>query len=109
MDDVLAKAADLGRAIRATEKYRALRDAEAAVMKSPDSVKLAEALATLQGERSAAAAGKKPPEKGLEDRYGKIAAAVALDPRLVQLSKAQQEFQALVNDVSRTMLAQLKA
>ena|SRR5690349_9294573 len=109
MDDVLAKAAELGRAIRGTEKYRKLRDAEADVMKSPDSVKLAEALGTLQQERSAAEASGKPLDPSLKDRYEKIAAAVSLDPKLLTLAKVQKEFQDLVNEVSRTMLGELKA
>ena len=108
MDEVLAKAADLGRAIRGTEKYARLRDAEAAVMKSPDSVKLAEALTTLQNELSAAEAKGKPLDAALKDRYEKIAAAVSLDSKLITLSKVQREFQDLVNEVSRTMLGELK-
>jgi cell fate (sporulation/competence/biofilm development) regulator YlbF (YheA/YmcA/DUF963 family) len=108
MDDVLAKAADLGRAVRATPKFQALRDAEAAVLKSPDSVKLAEAYATLQQERAKAEKSGKPVDAGLQDRFDKISAAVALDPRLLALSRAQQEFQDLVSQVSRTMLGELK-
>ncbi len=108
MDDVLAKAADLGRAIRGTEKYRVLREAEAVVMKSPESVKLAEALSTLQQEKAAAEAAGKVVDAAFKDRLDRISAAVALDPRLVTLARAQQEFQALVNDVSRKMLGELK-
>jgi cell fate (sporulation/competence/biofilm development) regulator YlbF (YheA/YmcA/DUF963 family) len=108
MDDVLAKAADLGRAIRGTEKYRVLREAEGVVMKAPESVKLAEALSTLQQEKAAAEAAGRAVDAALQDRLGKISAAVALDPRLLDLARAQQEFQALVNDVSRRMLAELK-
>ncbi len=108
MDEVLDKAADLGRAIRATEKYRVLREAEGVVMKSPDSVKLAEALATLQQEKAKAAASGKPFTADAQERLDKVAAAVGLDPRLLALAKAQAEFQALVNDVSRRMLSELK-
>jgi cell fate (sporulation/competence/biofilm development) regulator YlbF (YheA/YmcA/DUF963 family) len=109
MGDVLAKAADLGRAIRETGKFKALRAAEAEAMKSPDSVKLASALAQLQQEKAAAEKAGKDPGAAFRERYDKIEAAVALDPRLVALARAQAEFQALVNDVSRTMLEQLKA
>lgn len=108
MQDVLAKAADLGKAIRGTEKFRALREAEAAVMGSADSVKLAEALGTLQQEQAAAARSGKAPAADLESRLGKIAAAASLDPRLQALSTAQREFQALVDSVNRAMLAELK-
>ena len=108
MDDVLAKAADLGRAIRATENYKRLRDAEAEVLKFPDSVKLAEGLATLQGELAASEKRGKGLDPDLKERYEKIAAAVSLDPRLLHLSKVQREFQDLVNEVSRTMLGELK-
>ncbi len=108
MSEVLAKASDLGRAIRGTETFRSLRDAEAAVMKSPDSVKLAEALGTLQQERAAAERTGKAPGADLEERLGKIAAAVALDPSLRTLSAAQREFQALVASVSRAMLDELR-
>ena len=108
MDEVLAKAADLGRAIKGTEKYVRLREAEATVMKSPDSVKLAEALTTLQQELAAAESKGKPIDPGLKERYEKIAAAVALDPKLLTLARVQKEFQDLVNQVSRTMLGELK-
>src|SRR5690349_6132098 len=108
MDEVLAKAADLGRAIKATEKYARLRDAEAAAMKSPDSVKLAEALTTLQQELAANEAKGKPLDAGLKERYEKIAAAVSLDPKLLTLARVQKEFQELVNEVSRTMPGELK-
>ena len=108
MDDVLAKAADLGRAVRATEKFRALRAAEASVMKSPDTVKLAEALSTLQRERADLDRAGTPMDASFKERYEKIANAAALDPTLVALSKAQGEFQALIDQVSRTMLAELK-
>jgi cell fate (sporulation/competence/biofilm development) regulator YlbF (YheA/YmcA/DUF963 family) len=77
-------------------------------MKSPDSVKLAEAYATLQQERAKAEKSGKPVDPALKERFEKIAAAVALDPRIVELARAQQEFQDLVNEVSRTMLGELK-
>lgn len=108
MDEVLAKAADLGKAIRATEKYAALRKAEAAVLKDADTVRLAQALATLQEERAAAARTGQPLSADAQQRLEKIAAAAALDARLQALSKAQKEFQALVDQVSRTMLSELK-
>jgi cell fate (sporulation/competence/biofilm development) regulator YlbF (YheA/YmcA/DUF963 family) len=108
MDDVLAKATELGKAIRATEKFRLLREAETAVMNSADSVKLAEALGTIQRERMEAARDGKalPPEA--EGRLQKILAAAGLDPRLQALSLAQQEFQALVDRVNHTMLDELR-
>ena len=108
MDEVQAKAADLGKAIRATEKYRVLRTAEGAVMQDADCVKLAQALATLQGERAAAERAGKPLDAPAQERLEKIAGAAALDPKLQALAKAQKEFQALVDDVSRTMLSELK-
>ena len=108
MQEVLAKAADLGKAIRGTEKFRALRAAEGAVMASADSVKLAQALATLQQERAEAARTGKAFAPEAAARLEKIAAAAALDPRLMDLSRTQREFQALVDEVSRAMLAELK-
>lgn len=108
MEDVLAKAAGLGKAIRGTEKFRALREAEATVMKSADSVKLAEALGTLQQERAAAERAGKKLDDASRARLEKVSAAAALDPKLVALARAQEEFQALVNEVSRTMLGELK-
>ena len=108
MDDVLAKAADLGRAIRATEKFRSLRAAEAAVMKSPETVTLAGALSSLQQERADRDRAGKPIDAAFKERFEKIASAAALDPGLVALSKAQKEFQALIDEVSKTMLAELK-
>lgn len=108
MEEILAKAAELGRAIRGTAAFRALRDAEAAVMASPDSVKLAEAIATLHGERTSRAAAGKPLDAATAERIGKVAAAVAADPLLQALSRAQQEFQAVVDGVNRTMLAELR-
>ena len=108
MDDVLAKAAELGKAVRATEKFRALRAAEATVMKSPDTVKLAEALSTLQNELAEREKAGKPMDAAFKERFEKIASAVALDPGLLTLSKAQKEFQALIDEVSRTMLGELK-
>lgn len=109
MQDVLAKATDLGRAIRGTERFRALRAAEAAVMGNAESVKLAQALATLQQERAEAARTGKALAPETAARLEKIAAAAALDPRLLDLSRTQREFQTLVDEVSRTMLAELKA
>jgi cell fate (sporulation/competence/biofilm development) regulator YlbF (YheA/YmcA/DUF963 family) len=108
MDDVLPRAADLGRAIRATERFRALREAEAEVMKDAGSVKLAQALATLQEKKAALAREGK--ELAAPDRASleTIAAAAAADARLQALSKAQAAFQELVDSVSRTMLEQLK-
>jgi len=108
MDDVLARAADLGRAVRATRPFAALREAEAAVMKDADSVKLAGALSALQQKQSALAReGKSLPDDERES-LRKILAAAAADPRLQALSKAQAEFQSLVDSVSRAMLDQLK-
>ena len=108
MDEVLAKAADLGRAIRGTEKYRALRAAEGEVMKDEASVTLAQALATLQEEGAAAIRAGKPLDPAVQERLEKIAGAAAIDPKLQALAKSQKEFQALVDEVSRTMLAELK-
>jgi cell fate (sporulation/competence/biofilm development) regulator YlbF (YheA/YmcA/DUF963 family) len=108
MDDVLARAADLGKAVRATEKFRALRAAEAAVMKSPGTVTLAEALVTLQKERADLDRAGKPLDDAFKVRFEKVAAAAAIDPGLIALSKAQKEFQALIDEVSRAMLAELK-
>jgi len=107
-DDVLSRAADLGRAVRDTPKYRALREAEAAVMKDAESVKLAQALATLQERRASLAKEGKALDPADGERLEKIAAAAATDPRLQALSKAQAAFQDLVNSVSRAMLDQLK-
>jgi cell fate (sporulation/competence/biofilm development) regulator YlbF (YheA/YmcA/DUF963 family) len=108
MDDVTAKAAELGRAIRGTPKFRALREAEAAVMGNGDSVKLARALAALQEEAGKARGEGKEPDAAFKESLEKISAAAALDPRLVALARAQEEFQALVDSVSRTMLGELK-
>ena len=108
MDDVLAKAAELGGAIRETEKFRALREAEGAVIKSPDSVKLAEALGTLHQEKAAAAREGRTLGKEFEERFERIAAAAELDPRLQALSSAQKAFQALIDSVNRTMIAELR-
>ena len=108
MEDVLAKATDLGKAIRATEKFRALREAEAAVVAVPESVRLAEALGTLQEERVAAARSGKALGPEFEDRLQKIVAAAGLDPRIQGLSLAQKSFQELVDRVNRTMLAELQ-
>ena len=108
MNHVLARAADLGKAMRETERFRALRAAEAAVMAAPDSVKLAEALGTLQKRIADAAAEGKDLEAGTKESLEKIASAAALDPLLRGLWKAQQEFQGLVDEVSRTMLGELK-
>ncbi len=108
MDEVLAKAADLGKAIRATDKYRALRASESDVMRDGDCVKLAQALSTLQEETAAAARAGTTLDAQARERLEKIAAAASLDPKLQALAKAQKEFQALVDDVSRTMLAELK-
>ena len=107
MEEVLAKASDLGRAIRGTGKFRALRDAEAAVMKSPESVKLAEALGTLQQEQAEAARAGKALGEESRVRLENIAAAAALDPRIQALDAEQKEFQALVNRVNGAMLAEL--
>lgn len=108
MEDVLARAAELGRAIRATEKFKALRDAEAAVMANPDSVTLAEALGALHRQRAEDEAAGKPMDAAMAERVEKITGAVAVDERLQALSRAQQEFQALVDRVNQTMLGQLK-
>ena len=108
MDDVLPRAADLGRAIRGTEPFRALRAAEAEVMKDAASVKLAQALSTLQEKRAALVREGKDLDAPDRASLETIAAAAAADARLQALSKAQAAFQALVDSVSRTMLEQLK-
>jgi cell fate (sporulation/competence/biofilm development) regulator YlbF (YheA/YmcA/DUF963 family) len=109
MDDVLARAAELGRAVRETPPFRALRAAEAAVMKDADTVKLAGALSALQQQQAALARQGKSLPAAEKASLEKILAAAAADPRLQALSKAQAEFQALVDSVSRAMLDQLKA
>ena len=108
MEDVLAKAADLGRTLCAAPEFRALRDAEAAVMAAPDSVTLAEALGTLHRRRAADQAAGKPMDAATAEAIEKITAAVALDDRLQALSRAQQAFQALVDRVNGAMLAELR-
>lgn len=108
MEDVIAKATELGRTLRGAAEFQALREAEAAVMAAPDSVTLAEALGTLHRQRAADQAAGKPMDAATADRIGKVAAAVALDERLQALSKAQQAFQALVDRVNRAMLDELR-
>jgi cell fate (sporulation/competence/biofilm development) regulator YlbF (YheA/YmcA/DUF963 family) len=109
MDEVLAQAAALGRAIRGTEKFRLLKEAEAAVLARPDAVTLAGALAQLQQERAAAAKEGRTPDAAFRERYEKVEAAAATDPALVALARAQADFQALVGAVSRAMLDELKS
>ena len=108
MDDCLARAADLGRALRETAAFRALRAAEASVLEDKGSVELARALSTLQEKRAALGREGKPLDAADQASLEKIAAAAAADARLVALSKAQSAFQDLVNSVSRTMLGELK-
>ena len=89
MDDVLARAADLGKAVRDTPPFRALRDAEAAVMKDAETVKLAGALSALQQKQAALAREGKALPADERTSLEKILAAAAADPRLQALSKAQ--------------------
>ncbi|MCK6480066.1 MAG: YlbF family regulator [Planctomycetaceae bacterium] len=108
MSDVLARASELGRALRDTPEFRALRDAESAVMASPESVTLAEALGTLHRQRAEAEKSGKPMDPATAARVEAVTGAVAVDPLLQALSRAQQEFQALVHRVNRAMLDELK-
>ena len=108
MDDVLSRAADLGKAVRATAPFLALRAAEAAVMKDADTVQLAGALSALQQKQAALARDGKHLPDAEKASLDKILAAAAADPRLQALSKAQAEFQALLDSVSRAMRDQLK-
>ncbi len=108
MEDVIAKASELGRTLCAAPEFLALREAEAAVMASPDSVTLAEALGTLHQRRAADQAAGRPMDAATAETIGKITAAVAIDERLQALSRAQQAFQALVDRVNRAMLAELR-
>jgi len=107
VEEILEQAARLGRSLRDHESFRVLRAAEQAVLDAPESRNLADALGRVQGERREAAEAGRPPDPALDGRIEKLAAASAADPLLRDLWRAQQEFQALVNRVSATMLAEL--
>ncbi len=107
-DPILAEAGRLGRALREHAGFRRLRDAEAAVLAAPESASLADALGRLQKERDRLRAEGASPSPDGDRSLERVAAAAAADPLLVELWRAQTEFQGLVDSVSRAMLAEIR-
>jgi cell fate (sporulation/competence/biofilm development) regulator YlbF (YheA/YmcA/DUF963 family) len=104
LDAILEQAARLGDAMKAHPRFKRLRDAERAVMESQEALLLADGLGRARREHAELLAKSDPGVAVAAERADRIARAAAADPLLRELARAQDEFQQMVNAVSKTML-----